>query len=110
MEDDVRSGPGGGGRDVDSEVLTSLEDKVRIGGLAIGYDLGRKGGVCRLRLRALMWFVGSIITSKQRKKQRFNQLVKRKNKTYLGVVNKKMHCDVVFPSGVGLVQPLTLAF
>ena len=41
--DDVRSGPGGGGRDVDSKVLTSLEDKVRIEGLAIGYDLGRKG-------------------------------------------------------------------
>ena len=43
-EHDVRSGPGGGGRDVDSEVLTSLEDKVRIGGLAIGYDLGRERG------------------------------------------------------------------
>ena len=54
-EDDVRGGPGGGGRDVDSEVLTSLEDKARIGGLAIGYDLGRKGGGdCRLRLRTLM--------------------------------------------------------
>ena len=53
---------------------------MRIGRLAIGYDLGRKGGGdCRLRLRALMWFVGSIITSKQRKKQRFNKLVERKN-------------------------------
>ena len=32
-EDDVRSGPGGGGKDVDSEVLTPLENKVRIGGV-----------------------------------------------------------------------------
>ena len=34
----------GDGRNVDTEELMSLEDKVRIGELAIGYDLGRNGG------------------------------------------------------------------
>ena len=57
---------------------------MRIGGLAIGYDLGRKG-------RRLSFAPACVDVVRWE-------------------YNKKMHCDVVFPSGVGLVQPLSLAF